>query len=359
MSTTVQKTIAPSGGDYTTLASFEAGEQRDLTAADEIAEALCSNFQDTTSFTFAGWTTDATRYIHVVAADSHGSRGALSTAAYRLVTTGGTTITNGEWVIFDGIQVQNGNGTALWQASSPATTLIARKCIFRRPAGVGSVISVNGVSGSKAQFINCVAIAPASVNAFLVSAGNTAECYNVDAIGDTVGFSISGTLTAKNCYAKGSSTAYGGAGTKTLTTCASSDTTGSAGLQNIPYDATVFVNVTAGSEDLAILSKESALVDGGTDTSGESSPFDFTDDIDGSTRPARSGWDVGIFEFPDDVAPVDEINVGSVLDPLIRVRPTGPVDLLDDLPRGDPAPRWWEAPSPRRRPARPTVFDGD
>lgn len=42
MATEVIKTIKSSGGDYTTLHAFKAGEVRDLVAADEIAVAEVS-----------------------------------------------------------------------------------------------------------------------------------------------------------------------------------------------------------------------------------------------------------------------------------------------------------------------------
>jgi hypothetical protein len=128
------------------------------------------------------------------------------------------------------------------------------------------------------------------------------------------------TWTAKNCYAASN----GGAaysGTITKTTCASSDATGSAGLQNIVLNTTNFTNVTAGSEDFH-LPAGSALIDVGTDTSGDAAPLNFTDDIDGVTRTGT--WDIGADEY---------VAAGVVL--------TSPVDTSTGL--GYPVVFSWQA----------------
>lgn len=63
------KTVMPGGGgDYASLAAWEAAEQGDLVAADKIKMALCSSpagVLDTAQVTLAGWTTDATHYIWI------------------------------------------------------------------------------------------------------------------------------------------------------------------------------------------------------------------------------------------------------------------------------------------------------
>jgi len=69
-----------------------------------------------------------------------------------------------------------------------------------------------------------------------------------------------------------------------MTTCGSSDSTGTSGLQNIPVSTATFVNVTAGSENWHLAGTGSGLYNVGTNTSGDSAPMNFTTDIDGETR---------------------------------------------------------------------------
>jgi hypothetical protein len=77
-----------------------------------------------------------------------------------------------------------------------------------------------------------------------------------------------------------------------LVTCASSDTTGSSGLQNIAFSTTNFENVTSGSEDFHIKSG-SSLNGGGTDISGDTNWL--STDYDGEN------WDstpsIGAYEY--------------------------------------------------------------
>ncbi len=90
MPTTVTKTVKSSGGNYTSLVSFEAGEQRDLVAADEIAEAECHGFDDNAAgnCVFDGWTTDATRFIRIRAPAGEYPTMPTASGKYRLIGNG-------------------------------------------------------------------------------------------------------------------------------------------------------------------------------------------------------------------------------------------------------------------------------
>src|SRR5690242_10769248 len=87
MATVVTKTVKPSGGDYTSLSAAEAGEQRDLVAADQIARIECYAMTDATAVAVAGWTTDSTRYIEIVAPAGQRHSGKRDTTKYRLIST--------------------------------------------------------------------------------------------------------------------------------------------------------------------------------------------------------------------------------------------------------------------------------
>jgi hypothetical protein len=126
------------------------------------------------------------------------------------------------------------------------------------------------------------------------------EWLNCISVANTrAGFaSVSGfAATLKNCYSGGNTTsdymegASAGWTNWTATTCMASDADASeTGLTNsIAFDTSNFTNVTAGSEDLHLVTG-SDLIDAGTDLSGT-----FTIDINGATRSGT--WDVGPDEF--------------------------------------------------------------
>jgi hypothetical protein len=104
-----------------------------------------------------------------------------------------------------------------------------------------------------------------------------------------------GTVNASNGYSDGSTAAYVNdvAGTLNLTSCASNDATGSVGLQNIPYDATAFVDITLGAEDLH-LADGSPLIGVGT---VDDNIVDFAGTSWGTPR------DIGVYNYSEGGAP--------------------------------------------------------
>ena len=119
MATTVTKTIKSSGGDYTSLSAWEAAQQGDLTGIrDEIAQAECYKFLDTTAVDITGWTTDATRYIRIYTPTAERHAGYLVTdgSAYCLQAPAASAqclrdrqaFTRIEGLILDGVNCTNG-----------------------------------------------------------------------------------------------------------------------------------------------------------------------------------------------------------------------------------------------------------
>jgi hypothetical protein len=89
-------------------------------------------------------------------------------------------------------------------------------------------------------------------------------------------------------------------GNATTVTNGSSDTTGSAGLQNLTA-ANLFTNITGGSEDLHLKTGATAI-DAGTDLG--TTPTNVQYDIDNRDRDAQGDtWDVGADEFVSGAAP--------------------------------------------------------
>jgi hypothetical protein len=67
-------TIKASGGDYTSLAAWEAANQADITGLGP-EEAECYDLDDTTSCAIAGWTTTASDYVRVYAVSASRNNG--------------------------------------------------------------------------------------------------------------------------------------------------------------------------------------------------------------------------------------------------------------------------------------------
>jgi len=305
MATQLKKVVAPSGGDYTSLEACVNANEQDLVTADKYFDVEISGDwsggADTTAVTLHNYTTDATRYINIYTTGDARGNGVWDTDKYILSqsTSAGCITTIANYVTFDGLQVIHTEGTPagndsaiLQQTVSTGKQQIVKNCILRGGryplrldntcdyfvfnsllygGSAGGVVTVNGTP-------NCTIY-----SSTIISAGNSVYAY------------AGTTIIAKNCYASGGTAAYAvNVGSITKTTCASADATGSAGLQNIAFDTNNFINVTPGSEDLH-LSLGSALIGVGTDTSGDSAPMDFTDDIDGDTRIGT--WDIGVDEF--------------------------------------------------------------
>jgi PKD repeat protein len=291
---TVTKTVGP-GKDYTSLIAFDAGEQRNLTTVDEIARALCANFEDTTKVLIDGWTTDEARHIIVEAEDDHLSRGQITTNAYRLVISGfGTAIDNRERSTrFIGIQAKISTAAFLQVTalSNQLTGVLWDRCVgeIGTTTHSDSTVFRQGNNAGIATMRNCFAYRP--------NAGRAAWCfddtlriYSCTLIGSVIESGIAPTIICKNCYAAGRGSDAYGTGVNVAETNASDDATGNVGLRNIALDDTTFNNVAARDFRLAI---GSPLLDIGNDTSDEPFPLDFTEDI---LQVTRVGWSVGAYE---------------------------------------------------------------
>lgn len=285
MTSTVVKTVKSSGGDYSSLSAWEAGQQGDLTVSDTIQQADCYSFQDTTAVVIDGWTTSATQYVYVRTPSTERHDGKWNTAKYYLTgNNGGTAML---WVIeeytrLEGLQVQNTGGLSVnLGAGSPSDQRITES-IVRTSAKAGPGIQCSNTS----RVQNCV-VYDASYGIYVAS--GTTSVFNTTIVTCNYGILNFATTVAKNVYVGNCSAVefYNG---PTLTTCANSSATSYSGsTANVAFSTANFVNVTSGSEDLHLVSG-SALKDAGTDLSAT-----FTTDIDGQTRTGT--WDIGADEY--------------------------------------------------------------
>jgi len=318
-------------GDYRacpTLAAAEALLPADITAGGSAGIwtiVVEGQTADTQPVVFSGTITNSTYYI-VVTADSNATygrhRGVWNSNKYRLEITDATAITvQNNYVKLDGIQIVTLSPTAnsrngIVQSgtlTNGGNLLEVSNCIIKG-SGSGVYTQTGIYAGANYSTIDVwnTIIYNIATTGFSsgISAGSytgvSVSIYNSTVIGGVYSIRSSGstpTLVVKNSYSSGTLASY--VNVDTLVTSASSDTSGSLGLRNIAVNAINFINVSTSTEDFHLPSG-SALVGVGTDTSGDSAPFNFITDIDGEDR--RGLWDVGADEYiepsSDVIAPV-------------------------------------------------------
>ena len=318
MASLLEHTVMPSGGDYTSLDAcidHLVATHPDLVTADVYAEVKIDgtwSSADTAAVTINGLTTDATHYLLVyttTAARQDPHSVAWDTGAYNIVPTAARgLVISDENVKINGLQISsttpNGDGfhvVDILGNFSAANQIELSNCIIKGHGHATYVQSGLRISDGnihvRAWNLIIYNIGAASGNnGVLVNdyGGEELYLYSSSIVGTGTrgiwGRSAGNTVICKNCYVGGFTTQY--VDTITKTTCASSDTTGSVGLQNIAADTDTFVNVSAGTEDFHLAADGLSPLQGvGTDTSGDAAPMNFTTDIDGDTRDAT--WDIG------------------------------------------------------------------
>jgi hypothetical protein len=162
------RTVKASGGDYSSLAAWEAGEQADLVSLDETRIADCSSLADTSAVSVTGWTTDATRRIVIRAASGERHGGKWNTSAYRLsVDNNNAVALTEEFVDIQGIQAEVSESGATQRACFVLTSglnlsdIRLEKCIARQKpgsAGSGNLIGFQNEDSSTVwRLSNCLA----------------------------------------------------------------------------------------------------------------------------------------------------------------------------------------------------------
>lgn len=294
MTTTVTKTIKSSGGDYTSLSAWESANAADLTSVDEIRQAECHNFVDTAMVDIDGWTTDATRYIRIYAAQNHG--GVYGTSSYRLAPadTGWSFINRENYCRVEGLCISTTATcqTVFYHYASGTADCRYDRVIVKGTANVTYGVR-NGNSGL-ATYTNILIydVRGGASRSFYHEIG-TSNCYNCTAINSSTGFrQDSGTCVVKNCayYSQGAPTPNGydgnwGSGSTNNASDQASDAPGTNPRNSV---TPTFVDET--NDDFHLASGDTAWKDQGADLSGT-----FTVDIDNVTRSGT--WDIGADEY--------------------------------------------------------------
>jgi len=321
--TEVVKIVDPDNGagtDYTSLSAWEAGEQKDLVTADEIAIAKCrctSGSADTTAVTIDGWTTDADHYIKIWTDPNEGYRhdGKWNTSKYRLdtgpVSDGVITILE-NYVRLLGLQLKASGagdcrGVCVNANGSDSEIRIGYCLIWMQPEsgyyadGIRVSDEVNGAINVKVfNTIIWDCFSPGYPTARCHGIYNqygTTYAYNVTCVNCQTGFRrYNYSFTVKNCLAKCDAydtnyIDFDGTFTDASDYNASSDGT-APGANSRTNQTFTFVDET--NDDFHLASDDAGAKDYGTDLSSDPN-LSFTDDIDGETRSGT--WDIGADEY--------------------------------------------------------------
>jgi hypothetical protein len=315
MPTTTVKTIG-SGGDYTTLASWEAGAPANLVTADQIWQgqliSAATNISGTgTLLTVAGSTTDSTRYKELTTASGASFRdnANVQTNALQWNSANGASIESTTYYLYaivvseanfriSKLQVRDVNGTqsGAIQATGTGTGMVVDYCIFE---GTITAASNGVVSIKSGKMRNSIAIQRKASCAAIVFSELDNEFYNCTFVVPsnfakaTAGVSAAySNLTMKNCAVFGATADVSlSASSLTATTCYTDDASPSTGFTTLTYNTSAFVNITDATRDYRLPSGSGLIDVGTTDTTNAAN------DIAGTARPSGSGYDVGCWEY--------------------------------------------------------------
>lgn len=283
--------IAAGGGDFTSITSWESGQQRDLVAMDERAILNCQAGSVTESWRISGWTTDIDRYCLIRAAIGH-ETGGLASGGYTTTnnTSAATVLEPANHYWLDGIVIANsstGNCCSFNNTQSGGKTFRISNCIM--PDGARGIATTATDATAVILAWNNLIYGQTNECILQNASANTIHAYNNALIGGTYGIrNVAGTVRPKNNIAQDNSTAgYNGSMTDSATNISEDATSPETGLRNISL---TFVN--AGT-DYHLADTDTAAIDAGTDLSADATiAFDY--DFEGDTRGAS--WDIGADE---------------------------------------------------------------
>jgi len=300
--TQVVHTIKEDGsGDYTTLASWEAGTQRDLVAADEIEIAQIDGTwtsPDTTPVVIDGWTTDADHYIRIYTTETARHDGKWNTNKYRLdgAPTGnwaeGVLNIYEDYVRVEGLQfntqldgVGASTGLRVQQSGEVRIASCIIKCTGTPDSGAVQGIRFDDGTGTL-KIWNTLIYDWKKLNSTYdasITLGASGATYR----------RADGVFIVKNCIAQDCNDGFNGV-FDSASDYNISDISGDAPGANSKTCTVSFADEA--NDDFHLAVSDTAARDAGTNLSGDSN-LSFTDDIDGETRPGGTAWDIGADEL--------------------------------------------------------------
>lgn len=178
-------------GHYTSLIAWDAGEQRDLVAADEVAIAECFNDwpsgldEGTTSVSIDGFIVDATRYVTIRTAAGHQHTGKPGTGFWMKVDVASAALyVNDKYTVIDGIEVvqtkvsTSGRGIAVGDDGDNSKI---HDCIIRNEQN-GNALNLSKCDN--AEVINCLAIHNTGVGISIAYTNTGRKIHNCTVIAE-------------------------------------------------------------------------------------------------------------------------------------------------------------------------------
>jgi len=303
---TITKTIKPSGGDYTSLTTWEAGRQGNLVAAGNIEVAECYSMVDSTEASIEGWVTNDTNYIKIIGAVSErtsSNTGKFSTDRYR--RSARLTVNCDSKAVMQGIQFACSGESlyfSIW-SGTPAFKWDIDSCIFSNGGAWGGMVTIPNTVfvNSICNIFNCVFYS-ATANVYAIyhrCPGVTVYAYN-----NTFTNLYSAVQADANCQIKA---------INNLSSNISSTVMAGTFLNGTNYNSTSKnthgytvtgggntndrVNQTFTFADAATFDFHIAVTDAGAKGFGVTDPGAglFAADTDGQTRSAP--WDIGADQY--------------------------------------------------------------
>lgn len=304
---TAMEALYGAGGYYTTLTAWEAAQQANLVAADEIRVAECYNDWSgdglNDRLVIAGWTTDSTRYPHIRAAPGQG-HGGITGAGFRFWAYDEATLTIIQhYARVSDVEIrttEDGNGYNYAVNIADASGVVLERVIGRASH---TVFICNGPGNTIPNIlISCLALKIGTVKSPTGFYGQATGYdytifYNcIAGPGLLAGFALSNSAGIReqvliNCIGYGSATNFSGSVADASTNNAASSGTPPG---SNPYGSAVgsgdFVNAAGLDFHLA---PGSGLIGAGANQYSA-----FTTDIDGDTWPSSGAWNIGFDYHP-------------------------------------------------------------